>query len=127
MIESIDPTTLMKFCFDAATWAINQPGTLEQELDQCKHAIHTFCVNNDDPIYQGVDVLSESCICAIKEIILRAETQETPAEPETEPQEEVKEDGEGNKPIRDELHRTGRRNRKANTDVNDGSSESGSS
>jgi hypothetical protein len=88
MIDSIDPTYLMDFSLRVMSWAVNDPNTLEGELDQIVNTIHTFCVNRDDPIYKGVDILCQMLIDTTKKVAIIDLNSEQPAQPEVE--EEVK-------------------------------------
>ena len=90
MIESINPTGLMEFTLAVANWAVQRPASLEDELEQVKNAIHTFCVNNDDPIYAGVDVLCETSINMMIQVMTNEPESEIVEEPDT--KEETAED-----------------------------------
>lgn len=92
MIDSINPTGLMEFATAVAVWVVNRQQGIDDELSQVKHSIHTFCVNNEDPIYRGVDVLCESAINVMIDVL----NSDTKVEVTEEPKEEEakEEDGE---------------------------------
>jgi hypothetical protein len=92
MIESINPTTLMDFATAVANWAVMRPDSLDDELEQIRSSIDTFCRNNDDPIYQGVNILCSAAIDVMIQIMTHQEEAEIPSEPQEEIT-EVKENG----------------------------------
>ena len=92
MIESINPTGLMDFATAVANWAVQRPDSLVDELEQIRTSIDTFCRNNDDPIYGGVNILCSSTIDVMLQIMTHQEEPENVEEPDT--KEEITEDNE---------------------------------
>ena len=93
MIDSINPTTLMDFAAAVANWAVQRPDSLVDELEQIRSSIDTFCRNNDDPIYQGVNVLCSSTIDVMLQIMTHEPQEQDIEEVEQKELEEVIDNG----------------------------------
>lgn len=93
MIDSINPRNLLDFSLEVAAWIDTRRETLETELEDVERVITTFCSNNDDPIYQGANIIASQIIAHIVELVVSPDEETKIVDPLEQTEKEVENGG----------------------------------